>query len=69
VVFLPSFAAGSGISKRGRSKGRPVPIAEAAEIQRTLNADRRQLTEEQRRQVAANLRQEGHSYRAIGAAP
>lgn len=43
--------------------------AEAAEIQRTLNADRRQLTEEQRRQVVATLRQEGrHSERAIAGA-
>lgn len=39
---------------------------EAREIARTLNADRRQLTEEQRREVAVSLRQEGHSYRAIG---
>lgn len=42
--------------------------AEAQEIQRTLNADRRQLTEEQRREVAAALRAEGHSLRAIAGA-
>lgn len=41
---------------------------EAKEIARTLNADRRQLTEEQRREIAAELRREGHSYRAIGGA-
>ena len=41
---------------------------EALTIARTLNAERRQLTEEQRRLVAFDLRQEGHSYRAIGAA-
>lgn len=41
---------------------------ERQEIARTLNSDRRQLTEEQRRAVAAELRQQGHSYRAIGGA-
>lgn len=41
---------------------------ERREIARTLNADRRQLSEEQRREVAADLRQQGHSYRAIGGA-
>lgn len=41
---------------------------EAREIQHTLNADRRQLTEEQRREVALALRQEGHSFRAIAGA-
>lgn len=41
---------------------------EAREIARTLNSDRRQLTEEQRRAVAIELRQQGHSYRAIGGA-
>lgn len=40
----------------------------AAEIARTLNSDRRQLSEEQRREVAAVLRSEGHSLRAIAAA-
>lgn len=38
------------------------------EIQRTLNADRRQLSEQQRQEVALALRQEGHSYRAIAGA-
>lgn len=41
---------------------------EAQEIARTLNADRRQLTEEQRRAVAVELRQQGYSYRAIAGA-
>ena len=41
---------------------------EAREIARTLNTDRRHLTEEQRRPVAVELRQQGHSYRAIGGA-
>jgi hypothetical protein len=41
--------------------------AERREIARTLNADRRQLTEEQRRAVAVALRPE-HSLRAIGGA-
>jgi hypothetical protein len=39
---------------------------EALALAKTLNAERRQLTEEQRREVAFVLRQEGHSYRAIG---
>lgn len=38
------------------------------ELARTLNADRRQLTPEQRREVSVALRQEGHSLRAIGGA-
>lgn len=42
--------------------------ADADEIQRSLNADRRQLSEEQRRDVVATLRQDGHSHRAIGGA-
>jgi hypothetical protein len=41
---------------------------EAREIARTLNSDRRHLTEEQRRPVVVELRQQGHSYRAIGGA-
>ena len=41
---------------------------EAREIARTLNSDRRHLSEEQRREVVAELRREGHSYRAIGGA-
>lgn len=41
---------------------------EAREIARTLNADRRQLTEDQRQEVAIELRRQGHSYRAIGGA-
>jgi hypothetical protein len=41
---------------------------EARAIAHTLNADRRQLTPEQRREVAVALRQEGHSYPAIGKA-
>lgn len=41
---------------------------EAREIARTLNADRRQLDEEQRRAVVVELRRHGHSYRAIGGA-
>ncbi|ASU81540.1 hypothetical protein CDO52_00915 [Nocardiopsis gilva YIM 90087] len=41
---------------------------EAREIARTLNSDRRHLTEEQRRAVVADLRREGHSVRAIAGA-
>lgn len=41
---------------------------EAREIARTLNSDRRHLSDEQRRQVVAHLRSLGHSLRAIGAA-
>lgn len=41
---------------------------EAREIAHTLNADRRQLTEEQRREVVADLRRAGHSERAIAGA-
>ena len=41
---------------------------ERLEIARTLNADRRQLTEEQRRAVAVDLRRDGHSERAIAGA-
>jgi ParB-like chromosome segregation protein Spo0J len=41
---------------------------EAREIARTLNSDRRQLTQEQRRQVVADLREQGHSLRAIAGA-
>lgn len=40
---------------------------ERHEIARTLNADRRQLTEEQRRKVAADLFSQGHSERAVAA--
>ena len=43
-------------------------IDEAQEIARTLNADRRHLTTEQRREVAVHLRSQGHSIRAIAAA-
>lgn len=41
---------------------------EATEVARTLNADRRHLTPEQRREVVGHLRANGHSTRAIGAA-
>ena len=41
---------------------------ESAEIQRTLNADRRQLDAEQRKQIVAALREKNHSYRAIAGA-
>lgn len=41
---------------------------QAREIQRTLNADRRHLTEDQRRAMVADLRREGHSERAIAGA-
>jgi len=41
---------------------------ERREISWTLNADRRQLTEEQRRSVVADLRQQGHSTTAIAGA-
>lgn len=41
---------------------------ERLEVARTLNVDRRHLTEEQRREVAVALRQDGHSLRAIAGA-
>lgn len=41
---------------------------ERREIAHTLNADRRQLTDEQRRTVSAQLRADGHSLRAIAGA-
>ncbi len=41
---------------------------EAREIARTLNADRRHLSIEQRREQVAHLRSEGHSRRAIAGA-
>ena len=47
------------------------PVAdddEAREIARTLNADRRQMTPEQRSAVVVALRSEGHSLRAIAGA-
>lgn len=47
---------------------RPAGQAAGGGAARTLNADRRQLTEEQCRAVAVELRQQGHSYRAIGGA-
>lgn len=39
---------------------------EARELARTLNADRRHLTVEQRREMVAHLREQGHSTTAIG---
>jgi transposase-like protein len=42
--------------------------AEAEELARTLNEDRRQLDIEDRRRVVADLRSEGHSLRAIAGA-
>lgn len=42
--------------------------ADRLEIVRSVNADRRQLTEEQRQEVALVLRREGHSERAIAGA-
>jgi hypothetical protein len=43
-------------------------LDEACAVARTLNADRRHLTIEQRREVVAVLRQDGHSERAIAGA-
>ena len=40
----------------------------ARELARTLNSDRRHLTTDQRREMVAQLRADGHSYRAIGRA-
>ena len=40
---------------------------EARDIQRTLNADRRQLTEAQRREIATDLFSKGHSETAVAA--
>jgi DNA-binding CsgD family transcriptional regulator len=42
--------------------------ADAEELARTLNLDRRHLEVDQRRELVAHLRSEGHSYRAIGEA-
>jgi transposase-like protein len=42
--------------------------AEAREYARTLNADRRHLTPDQRRAVVGTLREQGHSLRAIAGA-
>jgi hypothetical protein len=42
--------------------------AEAREYARTLNADRRHLTPDQRREVVGTLREQGHSLRAIAGA-
>ena len=42
--------------------------ADAEELARTLNLDRRHLEVDQRRELVAHLRLEGHSYRAIGEA-
>ena len=48
---------------------RPVADAdEARSLGATLNTDRRHLTVDQRRQVVADLRQQGHSERAIAGA-
>lgn len=41
---------------------------QAKEIARTLNSDRRHLTEDQRREMVTSLRKDGHSYRAIAGA-
>ena len=41
---------------------------EVREIARTLNEDRRHLPHEQRREIVTALREEGHSFRAIGGA-
>jgi len=41
---------------------------EAHEYARTLNADRRHLTPDQRREVVSTLREQGHSFRAIAGA-
>ncbi|WP_435109415.1 hypothetical protein [Nocardiopsis synnemataformans] len=41
---------------------------EAADLRRTLNADRRQLTDAQRRALVGDLREKGHSTRAIAGA-
>lgn len=43
-----------------------VNDADAEELARTLNLDRRHLEVDQRRELVAHLRSEGHSYRAIG---
>jgi transposase-like protein len=41
---------------------------EAREVRRTLNADRRHLTEKQRQALVGDLREDGHSVRAIAGA-
>lgn len=46
----------------------PESDAAARELARTLNEDRRQLPIEQRREVVADLREQGHSERAIAGA-
>lgn len=45
-----------------------VPNMDPEEIARTLNLDRRHLDPEQRRQMVTELRQQGHSLRAIAGA-
>lgn len=56
----------------GRRRSVPIDLVEsedhALELVRTLNADRRHLTEAQRKEVAVALRLDGHSYRAIAGA-
>jgi hypothetical protein len=60
----------------GNDRHRKTPVRgvlvgsdeERREIARTLNADRRHLTEEQRRAVVIELAREGHSNRAIAGA-
>jgi hypothetical protein len=42
-----------------------VPSFDRVDIARTLNLDRRQIDSETRRQMEADLRTDGHSYRAI----
>jgi DNA-binding CsgD family transcriptional regulator len=81
IVPVVTDQAGTRLDGHHRARiaeelGVPYPTVEVfavdddarREIARTLNADRRQLTEEQRREVGAVLRGEGHSLRAIGGA-
>ena len=52
----------------GRLHGRVVASLDPQEVARSLNLDRRHLTAEQRRELVASLREEGHSLRAIAGA-
>jgi hypothetical protein len=61
------IADGLGVSYRVDVR-RVTDDAEAEAVARTLNADRRHLTPEQRQELVGHLRGEGHSIRAIAGA-
>ena len=67
---------GNNRTRIGRELGVPVPTqtfsvanaADAAEVARSLNEDRRQMPRKERQKVVRSLRADGHSTRAIAAA-